>query len=184
MDWSEPLPPDTQLSAAEQHYLERVKWWEKEEGGYAEIQATRPQTLAYGLSDSPVGLAAWIVEKFRAWSDCRGNIESRFTKDELLTTVTLYWVTETINASMRRYFEKRHDPAPNPLRLGERIETPTGIAMFPGEKDLVVPREWAERNYNIHRWTDMPRGGHFAALEEPELLVDDIRAFFRELRTK
>lgn len=183
LDWSEPLPPDAQLTAAERHYLERVKWWEKEEGGYAEIQATRPQTLAFGLNDSPVGLAAWIVEKFRAWSDCHGNIESRFTKDELLTTVTLYWVTETINASIRRYFEKRHDPAPNPLRLGERIETPTGIAMFPGEKDLVVPREWAERTYNIQRWTDMPRGGHFAALEEPELLVDDIRAFFRELRT-
>jgi pimeloyl-ACP methyl ester carboxylesterase len=99
-----------------------------------------------------------------------------------LTTVTIYWVTETINASMRRYFEKRHDPAPNPLRPGERIETPTGVAMFPGETDLVVPREFAERSYNIHRWTEMPRGGHFAALEEPELLVDDIRAFFRELR--
>ena len=129
-----------------------------------------------------MGLAAWIVEKFRAWSDCDGDIESRFTKDELLTTITLYWVTETINASMRRYFDKRHDPAPNPLRLGERIETPAGIAMFPGEKDLVVPREWAERTYNIRRWNDMPSGGHFAALEEPELLVDDIRAFFRELR--
>ncbi len=183
LDWPEPLPSATELSAAERDYLERVKGWEKAEGGYAEIQATRPQTLAYGLNDSPAGLAAWIVEKFRAWSDCRGDIESRFTKDELLTTVTIYWVTETINASFRRYFEKRHDPAPNPLRLGERIETPTGIAMFPGEKDLVVPREWAERSYNIRRWSDMPRGGHFAALEEPELLVDDIRAFFSQLRT-
>ena len=183
LEWPEPLPPDSHLSAAERDYLERVKRWEKEEGAYGEIQATRPQTLAYGLNDSPAGLAAWIVEKFRAWSDCHGDIESRFTKDELLTTVTIYWVTETINASIRRYFEKRHDPAPNPLRLGERIETPTGIAMFPGEKDLVVPREWAERCYNIHRWTEMPRGGHFAALEEPELLVDDIRGFFRELRT-
>lgn len=183
LDWPEPLPPDADLSTAERDYLERVKRWEKQEGAYAEIQATRPQTLAYGLSDSPAGLAAWIVEKFRAWSDCRGDIESRFTKDELLTTVTLYWVTETINASMRRYYEKRHDPTPNPLRLGERIETPTGVAMFPGEKDLVVPREWAERSYNIHHWNDMTRGGHFAALEEPDLLVDDIRAFFRELRT-
>ena len=179
LDWPEPLPSVTQLSAAERDYLERVKGWEKTEGGYAAIQATRPQTLAYGLNDSPAGLAAWIVEKFRAWSDCGGDIESRFTKDELLTTVTIYWVTETINASIRRYFEKRHDPAANPLRLGERIETPTGIAMFPGEKDLVVPREWAERTYNICRWSDMPRGGHFAALEEPELLVKYFRAFFR-----
>jgi len=182
LDWPEPLPPDAELSAAERNYLERVRRWEKVEGAYAEIQATRPQTLAYGLTDSPAGLAAWIVEKFRAWSDCHGDIESRFTKDELLTTVTLYWVTETINASMRRYYEKRHDPTPNPLRLGERIETPTGVAMFPGEKDLVVPREWAERSYNVRYWHDMPRGGHFAALEEPELLVDDIRTFFGELR--
>ncbi|MBE7556126.1 MAG: epoxide hydrolase [Anaerolineales bacterium] len=182
LDWPEPLPPDAELSAAERDYLERVRRWEKEEGAYAEVQATRPQTLAYGLHDSPVGLAAWIVEKFRAWSDCGGDVESRFTKDELLTTITLYWVTETINASMRRYYEQRHDPNPNPLRLGERIETPTGIAMFPGEKELLVPREWAERSYNIQHWSNPPHGGHFAALEEPELLVADIRAFFRTLR--
>ena len=182
LDWPDPLPGDDDLSEAERDYLERVRRWEKDEGAYGEIQATRPQTLAYGLNDSPVGLAAWIVEKFRAWSDCDGDVESRFTKDELLTNVMIYWLTQTIGSSMRRYFEVRHNPAPNPLKPGERIETPTGIAMFPGEKDLIVPREWAGRCYNVVRWTDMPRGGHFPALEEPALLVDDLRACFRAFR--
>jgi pimeloyl-ACP methyl ester carboxylesterase len=183
LEWPDPVPPAAELSAAERDYLERVRRWEREEGAYGEIQATRPQTLAYGLNDSPAGLAAWIVEKFRAWSDCGGDVESRFSKDELLTNITLYWVTGTIGSSMRRYFEARHDPAPNPLAPGERIETPTGVAMFPGEKDLLVPREWAERCYDLRRWTEMPRGGHFPALEEPGLLVEDIRAFFREVRS-
>ena len=182
LDWPEPLPDDLQLTEAERDYLKRAARWEKEQGAYAEIQATTPQTAAYGLNDSPAGLAAWILEKFRAWSDCGGQVESRFSKDVLLTNITLYWVTETINSSMQRYFEKRHDPAPNPLRLGERIETPTAIAMFPGEKDLVVPREWAERCYNIVHWSDMPAGGHFPALEEPALLVEDMRTFARMFR--
>jgi pimeloyl-ACP methyl ester carboxylesterase len=180
LDWPDPLPGD--LSAAERDYIARVNLWEKQDGAYAEIQSTRPQTLAYGLNDSPAGLAAWIVEKYREWSDCHGNVLTRFTEDELLTNIMIYWVTQTINSSMRRYYEARHNPNPNPLRTGERIQTPTGIAMFPGEKDLVVPREFAERCYNIQRWTDMPRGGHFPALEEPELLVEDLRAFFREFR--
>jgi pimeloyl-ACP methyl ester carboxylesterase len=182
LDWQEPHPKESELTEAERDYLKRVARWEKEEGAYAEIQATYPQTVAYGLNDSPVGLAAWIVEKFRAWSDCGGNLESRFSKDILLTNIMIYWVTGTINSSMRRYYESRHNPAPNPLKPGERIETPTAIAMFPGEKELVVPREWAERSYNIQRWTDMPSGGHFPALEEPKLLVEDIRAFFRQFR--
>lgn len=182
LDWPDPLPEDNDLTEAERSYLNRARHWEQEEGAYAEIQATRPQTLAYGLNDSPVGLAAWIIEKYWAWSDCHGDLESRFTKDELLTNIMIYWVSETINSSMRRYFESRHNPSPRPLKLGERIETPTGIAMFPGEVDLVVPREWAERCYNIKRWTDMPAGGHFPALEEPSLLVEDIRAFFRPYR--
>ena len=184
LDWPDPLPHPTQLSSAEQNYLSRVARWEKEEGAYADVQSTRPQTLAYGLNDSPIGLAAWIVEKFRAWSDCGGDLESRFTKDQLLTNITIYWVTQTINSSMRRYFEKRHDPNLTPLNTGNRVETPTAIAMFPGEKALVVPREWAERAYSIHQWTEMPRGGHFPAYEEPGLLVEDIRSFFRRFRTK
>ena len=182
LEWPDPLPPRDELSADERDYIERVAKWERDEGGYAAVQATKPQTLAYALNDSPVGLAAWIVEKFRAWSDCDGNIESRFGKDELLTNIMIYWLTETINPSMRRYFEKRHEPNPVRLRPGERIEVPTGIAMFPGERDLVVPRSFAERCYNVLSWTDMPRGGHFPAVEEPDLLVEDIRAHFRRLR--
>lgn len=182
LDGQEPQPPDSSLSEAERDYLRRVARWEREQGGYAALQATCPQTAAYGLNDSPAGLAAWIIEKFRAWSDCGGDLESRFSKDTLLTNVTIYWVTQTINSSMRRYFEVRHDAARAPLRPGERIETPTGIAMFPGERDLLVPREWAERSYNIRRWTEPPAGGHFPALEEPELLIADLREFFRPFR--
>ena len=180
LDWPEPLPDD--LSPAERDYIKRVALWEKRDGAYGEIQSTRPQTLAYGLNDSPAGLAAWIVEKYREWSDCGGDIERRFSKDELLTNITIYWVTQTINSSMRRYYEARHNPNPIHLKPGERIDTPTGIAMFPGETDLLVPREFAERCYNIQHWTDMPAGGHFPALEEPKLLVDDIRTFFRRYR--
>ena len=179
LEWPSPLPSD--LDASERDYVARVAAWDKSEGGYAHIQGTRPQTLAYGLNDSPVGLASWMVEKFRAWSDCGGNIESRFSMDELLTHITLYWVTETINTSMRRYFEAENNPEPNPLPLGARIETPTAVAMFPGEKDLVVPRQFAERCYNIVQWHDLPRGGHFPAIEEPMMLVDDIREFARRL---
>ena len=177
LEWPDPLPED--LSAAERDYVARAARWEREEYGYAAIQGTRPQTLGYGLTDSPAGLAAWIVEKFRAWSEA--GLES-IDRDELLTTVTLYWVTGTVNSANRWYYESRHDPDPLRLTGGARIEVPTGIAMFPGEADLVVPREFAERCYRIVRWTDMPRGGHFPALEAPDLLVEDIRAFFAPLR--
>jgi pimeloyl-ACP methyl ester carboxylesterase len=180
LEWPDPVPSD--LSNVERDYIERVNQWRKRDGAYAEIQATRPQTLAYGLNDSPVGLAAWIVEKYREWSDCGGEVEARFTKDELLTNITLYWVSETINSSIRRYYEARHLSGPYLLGPGERINTPTGIAMFPGEKDLLVPREFAERCYNIQRWTEMPRGGHFPAMEEPGLLVDELRNFFHQYR--
>ncbi|MCY4659831.1 MAG: alpha/beta fold hydrolase [Acidobacteria bacterium] len=148
------------------------------ERGYSSIQGTKPQTLGYGLNDSPAGLAAWIVEKFRTWCDCDGDVESRFTKDELLTNVTIYWVTQTITSSARIYYESRHTPASQAIGY---LETPTGGAIFPHEI-TIPPRQWAERVYNITHWTEMPRGGHFAALEQPELLTDDIRAFFRPLR--
>ena len=132
------------------------------------MHSTKPQTLASSLNDSPVGLAAWILEKFRTWSDCDGNVEQRFSKDELLTNIMIYWVTETIHSSIRMYYENaRMSP---PLKAGQHIEVPAGVALFP--KDLLLlPREWAERSLRIQRWTQMPRGGHFAALEEPELLV-------------
>ncbi|MDQ3926111.1 MAG: epoxide hydrolase [Actinomycetota bacterium] len=169
----------SELSEAERKYLEEGRKWGQEEGGYAVVQSTKPQTLAYGLNDSPAGLAAWILEKFRSWSDCDGDVEKRFSKDELLTNLTIYWATETINSSFRVYYEPFHNPPP--ANAGERVEVPTGFAMFP--KDLVpAPREWAERFFNVEHWTQMPRGGHFAAMEEPELLAEDIRAFFRRFR--
>lgn len=169
---------DTDLSAAERRYLEAGQAWQIQEGAYAMLQSTKPQSLAQGLNDSPSGLAAWIVEKFRSWSDCDGDVERRFTKDELLTNIMIYWATGTIGSSFLPYYDAQHAPQTN----GEqRVDVPTGVAIFP--RDLVpAPREFGERFFDIRRWTDMPRGGHFAALEEPALLVDDIRAFFRPLR--
>ncbi|MDA1127676.1 MAG: epoxide hydrolase [Chloroflexi bacterium] len=168
-----------ELSDAENAMLQQRAQWLAEEGGYSHIQSTKPQTLSYGLNDSPAGLAAWIVEKYRRWSDCGGDVESRFTKDELLTTITIYWVTQSINSSTRLYYEafsKDWNLAEN-----EKIEVPVGIAAFPRENSVPL-REWAERSFNIQQWTDMPSGGHFAALEEPVRLVEDIRKFFRGLR--
>jgi pimeloyl-ACP methyl ester carboxylesterase len=168
------LPDD----AESKKFLEGMEKFRSEESGYQQIQGTKPQTLAYGLNDSPAGLAAWIVEKFRTWSDCGGNVEGRFTKDQLLTNITIYWVTQSINSSTRLYYEVRHHPYR--LAPGERVEPPTGVALFPGEL-IRPPRAYAEKAYNIKRWTEMPRGGHFAAMEEPSLLAEDIRAFFREV---
>jgi len=182
--WPDPLPPASELTKNEKRYLAGFEKWEKEENGYGHIQGTKPQTLAYSLNDSPAGLAAWIVEKFRSWSDCGGNIESRFTKDELLTTIMIYWTTQTMNSSMRHYYHYANDVNLPRRKPGEKIRVPTGVAMFPGEKDLIVPREFAQRSYDIRHWTNLPRGGHFAAVEEPELLVEDIRAFCRHIRTK
>ncbi len=167
------------VTEEEQRHLEQARTFRDVETGYQAIQGTKPQTLGYALNDSPAGLAAWIVEKFRSWSDCAGNIESRFTKDELLTNIMICWVNGNITPSMRLYFENRQA-----LRKGvgdERIGTPTGVAIFPFELAR-LPRVWCEEVFNVTRWTEMPRGGHFAALEEPGLLVEDIRTFFRPLR--
>ncbi len=172
--------PETEgLSAAEEAFLKEQERWVRTEGGYGHLQGTRPQTAAYGLNDSPAGLAAWIVEKFRAWGDCDGNVERRFTKDELLTNVSIYWFTQTIHSSMRLYFESQKTPLH--FKLGQRVPVPCGVARFPKEAPS-PPREWVERCYKVWRWTEMPRGGHFAAMEEPELLAEDIRAFFRQQR--
>ena len=167
------------LSEAERSLLEQREQWRHAEGGYGHIQGTKPQTLSYGLNDSPAGLAAWIVEKYRTWSDCDGDVERRFTKDELLTTITIYWVTQTIGSSTRLYYESQHDPWSIPA--GESIRVPCAVASFPKEISR-PPREWAERSFNLQRWTEMPAGGHFAALEEPQVLAQDIREFFRPLR--
>ena len=175
-----PHPKDrANLTDAEKAFLEESKPFLMEETGYQWIQGTKPQTLAYGLNDSPAGLAAWIAEKFHTWSDCHGDLETRISKDELLTNIMIYWVTGTINSSFYLYHRLKH----RPWRLGpgERIEAPTAVAAFPREI-MRPPREWAARMFNLKRWTSMPQGGHFAALEEPRALVEDIRAFFRDLR--
>lgn len=173
------IKPPPNPSPEEKTYLDDLARFQREETGYQWIQGTRPQTLAFGLSDSPAGLAAWIVEKFRRWSDCDGQVERRFTKDELLTNVMIYWVTGAINASFWPYYARFHSPWP--IADGQRIEVPCAYAAFP--KEIVrPPRAWAERMYNIRRWTVMPAGGHFAAMEEPVALAEDLRAFFREYR--
>ena len=166
----------TEAEAA--HSAQRERWFQ-DEGGYNHIQGTKPQTLSYGLNDSPAGLCAWIVEKWRTWSDCGGDVESVYTKDELLTTVTLYWVTGTIGSSVRMYKENQRELWQ--LGEGEKVGAPAGLAMFPQEIAR-PPREWAERSYDVRQWREMPRGGHFAAFEEPELLAGEVREFFRQFR--
>jgi len=170
--------PTAGLTAAEQARMKMRQAFQTEETGYSTEQGTKPQTIGAALNDSPVGLAAWIVEKFRTWCDCDGNPENVFTKDELLTNIMLYWVTQTAASSARLYYESRHVGNV----LGGRVEVPTACAQFP--KEIVwAPRAWVEARYNLKRWTEFPRGGHFAALEQPDALVGDVRAFFRDLRS-
>ena len=161
-------------SAAETSFLRQSAEWLEKQGAYGHVQRTRPLTLAYGLSDSPIGLAAWILEKFREWADP----SSAIPLDAILANITIYWATNTIASSMRLYLES----ALAPLRLGqgEHVTVPCGIARFPLEAPF-PPRSWVERAYDVVHWTEMPRGGHFAALEAPELLAADIKEFIRKL---
>lgn len=153
------------------------------EDGYRTQQATRPQTLSYAMMDSPVGVAAWIIEKFNSWSDLAGDdIESVYTKDQLLTNIMVYLVTGTFNTASWIYYGRREEGGRLLTPAGKRVEVPTAAALFPAEMLAWPPRSYVERIYNVSRWTEMPRGGHFAALEQPALLVDDIRAFARTLR--
>jgi pimeloyl-ACP methyl ester carboxylesterase len=169
------------LTAAERDYLALRDAWDEVERGYSAVQSTKPQTLGYGLTDSPAGLAAWILEKWRSWTDSGGDLDTRFSRDFLLTMLTIYWVTGTITPSMRDYYDNRWHRVE--LGPGDRVRVPTGIAafahqfVFEGEP----PREWVERRYDVRRWTPMPRGGHFAPAEEPELVARDIAAFFGSL---
>jgi microsomal epoxide hydrolase len=172
-----PGPKREAMTEEERVWQEQVRRFRTDGFGYNLIQSTRPQTLAYGLNDSPAGLAGWIVEKFREWSDCNGDVESVYTKEELLTTIMIYWVTETINSSARLYYEVAHH---GNFYQG-RVDVPTGAALFPKEI-MIPPRAVAEGSYNIQRWTKMSAGGHFAALERPKELVEEIRAFLRPLR--
>jgi pimeloyl-ACP methyl ester carboxylesterase len=164
------------LSEEELQYKKTASKWISDEGGYMSIQSTKPQTIAYGLSDSPVGLAAWIIEKFRSWSDCNGDLSKSFNEDELLTNIMIYWVTNTIDSSANIYYENVHSLPPM-----WHIDVPTGIALFPADV-LLPPKKWAMSNLNVTRWTTMPRGGHFTAMEDPEHLAEEIRAFFRSYR--
>jgi len=161
-------------------YLADLKRWLREETGYQWIQGTKPQTLAFALTDSPAGLAAWIAEKFRAWSDCDGAIENAIPRDRMLADISLYWFTGAIGASFWPYYARLHGAAILPA--GDTISVPTGYAQFPREM-LKPPRRAAERVFtDLRRWSVMPKGGHFAALEQPELLAADVQAFFRDLR--
>ena len=165
----------------EQRYLGELAHWTREETGYQWIQGTRPQTLAFALTDSPVGLAAWIVEKFRAWSDCGGEAESAINRDRMLADIAFYWFTGAIGSSFWPYYARLHGSAAI-LPAGEKISVPTGYAQFPREV-LKPPRTTAERVFtDIRRWSVMSKGGHFAALEQPQALADEVCAFFREMR--
>lgn len=170
-----PPAQEAEVTEAERRVMEREEAWLAEEMGYDAIQSTKPQTLAVAFNDSPAGLAAWIVEKYQNWSDCDGDVESRFSKDELLATVATFWLTGTIASSMRLYREYS-SMKPRYGFDGRRVEVPTAYAEFPVEM-YHPPRTWVEARYDVRRWTVMPAGGHFPALEEPTLLVDDIRDF-------
>ncbi|WP_329474764.1 epoxide hydrolase [Kribbella sp. NBC_01510] len=183
------LPPYTgpgsrPLSEAERNYLAQYRRWRDDDRGYGAIQSTRPQTVGYGLNDSPAGLAAWILEKWRGWADSAGDLDATFSRDLLLSIVTIYWATQTITTSMRDYVDNRDLAAQ--LRSIDVVTVPTAVALFANQfiDDGSPPREWAERLYNIRRWTPMPRGGHFPAAEQPESLSRDIAAFFDEIGTR
>lgn len=169
-----------ELSDEDKADLAAMARFQSEESGYAMQQGTKPQTLGVALNDSPAGLLAWFVEKFRGWSDCDGHPEKVFSRDQLITNAMLYWLTQTAASSMRLYWESRHGGM-----WSEKpafVTVPTGVARYP--KEVVrFPRSWVERQYNVTHWVDMPRGGHFAAMEQPELFVEDVRSFFRTVRS-
>ena len=181
-----PAPADpelrSQVTDAETEARQARSAYMENEVAYQQIQGTKPQTLGYGLNDSPAGLAAWIVEKFHGWTDMpqgpQGDLDDYFSKDELLTNISIYWFTETITSSARIYYENRNTAPIKPMGY---IDVPTGAAVFPAEI-FVTPRAWAEAAFDLRHWTVMPAGGHFAALEQPELYVNDLREFFRLLR--
>jgi len=174
-------PGTPPLSPEEQAYADHVDRWDATERGYSSVQSTRPQTLGYGLTDSPAGLAAWVLDKWRSWSDSDGDLDARFGRDLLLTMLTIWWATGSITSSMRDYYDNRWHGAP--LGPGDRVRVPTAMAVFANEfvPEGEPPRSWYERLYDIERWTVFPRGGHFAAAEEPDLLAGDLAEFFAGL---
>lgn len=178
MEASMPVDNGADHTPEERAYLETAAAWRSGEGAYADLHRTKPQTAAVGLTDSPAGLAAWIVEKLRAWSDCGGELERSFTRDEICALLTRYWLTGTIGSSMRMYAANAAIPLEQHAR---RAEVPSGFALFPGDT-LHPPRAWLERTADVVRIAELPRGGHFAPFEEPELYAQELRAFFRPYR--
>jgi pimeloyl-ACP methyl ester carboxylesterase len=180
------LRAPTDPSPAERAYLDHIAQFQAEQGAYSMIQGSRPQTLADGLADSPIGLAAWLIEKFQRWSDCGDDFDASFSKDQMLVNTMLYWATDSIAGAFTPYYDVLNAGAPRWIaeaikqKLGSD-DVPAAFALFP--KDLSnPPREWAERFFNVRRWTQFEKGGHFAAMEQPEALVEDLREFFRPLR--
>lgn len=170
-DWS-------QMSEAEQQFGQMIQGWFFSEGAFNMIQSTKPQSLSYGLNDSPIGLAGWILEKFNAWSDNNGNIENSFTKDELITNIMIYWVSQTINSSIRTYAENARASYMGGLRSSQRVSVPTGVSLFP--KEAQFPREWAERMVNLVSFTKLEKGGHFAPMEVPYVYAVELKNFFEK----
>lgn len=164
--------PLSLIEAHEKEDMQNMQIWQGEGNGYFRIQATKPNTLGFGLTDSPIGLAAWIIEKFHAWSDCNGDPQNALAIDDMLTNICLYWFSGNITSAARLYFEAEHDAQTD----FSYVDTPTAAAIFPVEIGN-SPKAWAERAYNIQRWTRYPKGGHFAALEQPDFLAEDLRAF-------
>ena len=166
------------LSEAEQRYFAELQSWSMQEGAYAMVQGTKPQTLAFGLNDSPVGFAAWIIEKFRTWSDCDGRLENIYTKDELLTNVMLYW----LNGPTARSVSYREEFTSPSLAPNQQVGVPSALAVPPKDLGPIMPRELAERNLtDLCRYTVLPHGGHFAAMEYPDVVAEDVRALFADL---
>ena len=171
-------PDSPPLTPEEQAYVAHVERWEQTERGYSAVQSTRPQTLGYALNDSPAGLAAWVLDKWRSWSDSGGDLDATFGRDNLLTMLTLWWATDSITSSMRDYYDNRWHGSP--IGAADRVRVPTAMAVFANElvPEGEVPRTWYERLYQVERWTVFPHGGHFAAMEEPDALAADIGEFF------
>jgi pimeloyl-ACP methyl ester carboxylesterase len=166
-----------QITEAEKDYFQRIQQWQHKEGAYGMVQSTKPQTLAYAINDSPIGLAAWIIDKFYAWSDHNGNLEEIYTRDELLVNLTIYWVTQTAGSSFRLYYETMHQ---QPKQAKGKIAIPTAICVAP--KDARPPREYADRFFNVRQYTELPAGGHFLAMENPAALAADIFQFAASLQ--
>ena len=183
LDFFDSPPPNEEDFAENEKnfHLQNLKFWE-EGHGYFQIQATKPQTLSYAINDSPIGLCAWLIEKRRDWSDCNGDIESKFTKDDLINTTMIYWLSETFGTSARYYYEAAHNLWKPSHDRSPMVESATGFSIFEG--DIIFrPKKLMEKANNLKHWNMFKNGGHFAPMEQPEIIIDEIRKFFNEYRS-